>query len=341
MKVQGQRAPDVVALGVGDRLRIDRVLGASLQQLFDGDPGLHPGRGSAKGKDPLRSQKRLAFALFIVGALLTAVLTTIGWDYYLLDKAARLTHPLHGILKPAGNWGHGVGIVATLFMLSNFIFSVRKRFEFMKGAGPIRRWLTFHQFVGLMSPIAIGFHAAFLSNNMLASITTVAVTIVVATGIVGRFIYGLVPSENGRMQELSEITARWDKLKVQLQRFMEENTDPVGLQLLLDTAAGPIHDMALPVLLYKMPLDIAHARREVKRVRASFPSEHHYEDFSTAYQRLRTLRYQASFFKKLKRLMGGWRIFHVVLAVMLVVLIGLHIFISLRLGYFWIFRVQK
>jgi hypothetical protein len=40
----------------------------------------------------------------------------------------------------------------------------------------------------------------------------------------------------------------------------------------------------------------------------------------------------------LKRLLATWRIFHVVLAGGLVVMIAAHIGVSLFLGYTWIFR---
>ena len=49
-------------------------------------------------------------------------------------------------------------------------------------------------FVGFMSPIVILFHAAFQSNNLVATSTYLSLLIVVSTGIVGRFIYGLVPN---------------------------------------------------------------------------------------------------------------------------------------------------
>ncbi len=41
----------------------------------------------------------------------------------------------HRFLKPSGLWGHGVGIVATAFMLSNFLYAVRKRWTATQGQG--------------------------------------------------------------------------------------------------------------------------------------------------------------------------------------------------------------
>jgi hypothetical protein len=50
------------------------------------------------------------------------------------------------------------------------------------------------------------------------------------------------------------------------------------------------------------------------------------------------LQAQVGFFRALKRLMSVWRVFHVVLAVCLVVMIAAHIGVSLFLGYQWIFK---
>ena len=49
-------------------------------------------------------------------------------------RVERLQSPLHPGLKSAGPWGHGVGIAATAFMLSNFLYAARKRWKRLGGA---------------------------------------------------------------------------------------------------------------------------------------------------------------------------------------------------------------
>ena len=102
--------------------------------------------------------------------------------------------------------GGPAGLTAT-------IYALRKRWSVLKGRGSIRGWLTFHQFVGFMSPLVIAFHATFRSNNALATATTVSLAIVVGTGVIGRFIHHLVPTTDGKTQAKSEVIARWEKLK--------------------------------------------------------------------------------------------------------------------------------
>jgi len=148
-----------------------------------------------------KKRRSMIVGLTVFGILIVGYLTYVGLNYYRLPIAERVRSPLHESLRPGGNWGHGVGIVATLVMLSNFLYPIRKHARWMKGKKSIRNWLTFHMFVGLMSPIVILFHAAFQSNNMVATLSYVSVLLVVSSGIVGRFIYGLIPVEGGRYLE--------------------------------------------------------------------------------------------------------------------------------------------
>jgi thioredoxin reductase/NAD-dependent dihydropyrimidine dehydrogenase PreA subunit len=288
-------------------------------------------RGSAK-----KGESALPLVLFAIGTVIVAMLTIAGWHYYRIPVSERRFSPSHAMLRPAGPWGHGVGIVATLVMMSNFLYAVRKRVRAFKGAGPIRGWLTFHQFVGFMAPLTIAFHAAFQSNNAVATSTAVALGIVVFTGVIGRFIYGLIPSAEGRASELGELSARFERLKQRVQKMTEGTTDVLRVHELLDRATERPEGDVIARLLY-LPWQRVKDSRDLRRVRALFTKRGHYKDFVDAFHRMRLLQVQVGFFRSLKALMSVWRVLHVVLAVVLVALIAAHIALSLYLGYKWIF----
>jgi thioredoxin reductase/NAD-dependent dihydropyrimidine dehydrogenase PreA subunit len=295
-------------------------------------------RGSANFDEEKEKQRRLAWALFVVGALLTAGLMWVGGEYYFLSKLDRAAHPLHKLLRPSGNWGHGVGIVATAFMMSNFLYSVRKRWERFKGAGRINRWLTFHQFVGVMSPVAITFHAAFQSNNVLATATAASVAVVVATGLLGRFIYGLVPSDHGRSQGLGEVKVRRERLVHRVERIGVLSTqDSPELDAFIEGVVKPPTGRTLFALFTSMPMAGLRRRRNLAHFKSGF-AHHDFVDFADGITRLSRLNIQVEFFGSLKRLLSAWRLFHVVLALLLVVMITAHIGLSLYLGYKWVFQ---
>jgi thioredoxin reductase/Pyruvate/2-oxoacid:ferredoxin oxidoreductase delta subunit len=330
---------DFVIVNVGGELPLEFLskLKISLEKHF-GEELKKPAR-APELRDPVEekepSSRRPAHLFYLAtGALILGWLALKGWDYYLLSRAARLTSPLHEALRPAGRWGHGVGIVATAFMLLNFLYPVRKRSRLLSGKGSIRSWLDFHMFVGFMSPLVIAFHAAFQSNNMLATGTAGALLIVVLTGIIGRFIYGLVPSDGGKALELSEVTARWEGLRTRLQPIIERSDNPALLERMFEAHTHPARRGSLLVYLLSLPFSALALRLRLLRARLHFDRSA-YQVFRSGAVQLARLRAQIGFYKNFKRLLSGWRLFHASLAGFLVFAIAAHIAVSVYLGYVW------
>lgn len=246
----GERAQDIdfVLAALGGELptpfleqhgiRTDRWFG---QPPRDAPRGVH-----LHLRDHVEAGPWLGLGLSALGLAVVSALAWLGRDYYVLDVLAREAAPLHERLRSSGSWGHGIGIAATLVMLTNFTYAARKRLALLRGTGSLRRWLTVHAVIGLFTPAVIAFHSAFQSKNLIAQATFIALGAVVATGVVGRFIYGRI-----------------------------QTTHRFGM-----AAAG------------------------------------------------------SALFKTLLR---AWRLFHVALALLLVLTIALHVGVSLLLGYRWIF----
>ncbi|MBS1148930.1 MAG: 4Fe-4S ferredoxin iron-sulfur binding domain protein [Myxococcaceae bacterium] len=175
----GKMSNDFVIACLGGELPTEflKKSGVGMRRLQGEELAAKARRGSAKKDEVERASRRFATILLVIGVAIVGLLTLKGYSYYTLSAAERVKDAAHAALKPAGVWGHGVGIVATAFMMSNFIYALRKRWSVMKGKGSIRNWLTFHQFVGFMSPLVIAFHATFRSNNVLATATTVSLAI--------------------------------------------------------------------------------------------------------------------------------------------------------------------
>jgi thioredoxin reductase/Pyruvate/2-oxoacid:ferredoxin oxidoreductase delta subunit len=335
---------DFVIVNIGGDLPLEFLSrsGVSLKKHFGDELAKPKGsvvaisrRGLAKD-DREGTERRRAHVFYLAtGALILMWLALKGWDYYLLAGAERLRSPLHATLRPAGTWGHGVGIVATAFMLLNFLYPVRKRSRALQGVGSIRSWLDFHMFVGFMSPLVIAFHAAFQSNNLLATGTAAALLVVVLTGIIGRFIYGLVPGSGGKEVELSDLMGRWERLRSRLEPLINESDDPAAIHRIFDGVAQPARRGSLPGLVLRLPFAALLTRAQLLRARWHFPDRADYEEFRDGYVRLRRTRLQIAFYQALKSLLRGWRLFHASLAGFLVVAITAHIAVSLYLGYGW------
>jgi dihydropyrimidine dehydrogenase (NAD+) subunit PreT len=336
---------DFVIVNIGGELPLEFLAkaGVSLRRYHGEAPGDHAD-GTGEG---YREQRRRALAArerserlrwfavrgayAVAGAALLALLAWKGRDYYLLDHAHRRASPLHASMKPAGTWGHSVGIGATLFMLSNFLYAARKRWKRLAALGSIRGWLDFHVFVGFMAPLVIAFHAAFQSNNLLATGTAGALGIVVSTGLVGRFIYGVVPSDGGKSVELADLLARFERLRDEMGPLLDEAGAPA--RTLLERATAPPKAGSLLMVFLAIPAQAVVFRARLLVVRRRFRSPERFALFKTAVVRLGRLRWQIRFYASLKRLLRGWRVFHASLAVFLVLAIAAHIGLSLYLGY--------
>lgn len=285
-----------------------------------------------------RQRIRLGTLLALAGLVILAGLWFVGRNYYLLPTAQRAYSPLHKALKPGGAWGHGIGVVATLVMLSNFLLPLRKHWRRLKGRKPIRHWLTFHVFVGVMSPLVILFHSAFGSNNMIATLCYSSLICVVGTGLVGRFLFGLVPIAGDHYLELTELRSRMEQLRASLNPLLEKVRRPQDIHWLLRKATSdPSEGMGFFRALLTFPVDLIRVRLSLVSCRSHFATPDDYHEFSTMISRLLRLKRQASVFRTAKAVMTYWRGFHVVLAVFLVLVIIVHIATAWYLGYRWIF----
>lgn len=328
---EGKLKNDHVIVCIGGELPTKFLESAGVQiKRFHGEARGEVVRGSA-------DNRRLAAALTGIGAVILAALTWVGGTYYLLPEMQREDHALHELLRPAGLWGHGVGVIATLFMMSNFIYALRKRWKKMKGSAHIRTWLTFHVFVGLMSPAVIAFHAAFQSRNLLATGTWTALAIVVGTGVFGRFLFGLVPSAEGRLLSLRELQTSLAKFRDEISPIVHEVTNPAAVQELLDEAMGPPPERIglLSALLWLRRRRYA-LRRLSDRSRPFFSEPDDFYAFREGLGDLARLRLQVALYEKVKPLFRVWLGFHIVLSLFMVVLIAAHVAVSLYLGYGWV-----
>jgi len=129
-----------------------------------------------------------------------------GYGYYMSTIEDRFYHPAHQNLKPSGPLGHGFGIVGTLLILIGvFGYQARKYVKSFSRLGILKHWLEFHIFLCTLGPILVLFHTSFKFGG-LVSISFWSMVAVVASGVVGRFIYLQIPRTiHGRELTIQEI----------------------------------------------------------------------------------------------------------------------------------------
>jgi hypothetical protein len=147
--------------------------------------------------------------IYTLAAIVVAVTTylyVLGQTYYATSLEERFYHPDHKALKPSGTMGHGLGIVGTLLILIGvFGYQARKYMRSLANLGVLKYWLEFHIFLCTLGPIMIIFHTSFKFGGIV-SISFWSMVAVVASGVLGRFIYLQIPRTiQGKELSLSEI----------------------------------------------------------------------------------------------------------------------------------------
>lgn len=143
-----------------------------------------------------RKRSRVAFLPIFLALVLIAVTVALGyrgWSFYLLSAEQRVEHPDFRTLRATGMLGNGYGWVAALLVIMNLSYLVRRRFG---GFGSMRTWLDIHVFTGLTAATLVSYHSAFQLRTPVATLSAASLGVVVLTGLLGRFLYALAPTNS-------------------------------------------------------------------------------------------------------------------------------------------------
>lgn len=102
------------------------------------------------------------------------------------------------IAEPSGSHpiGQALGITGTLLMvMTETLYSLRKRTRLLDRFGPVRHWLSFHIVTGLVGPFLVLMHTG-LQFRGLAGVTMALTVIVVISGFIGRYLYTALRRQN-------------------------------------------------------------------------------------------------------------------------------------------------
>jgi hypothetical protein len=132
----------------------------------------------------------------------------VGASYYAAPMADRVRHPLHAWLRPSGYVGQAAGIVALLIFVFLWLYPLRKRFKALAFTGSVGRWLDVHVAAALLMPLLLLIHSAWKFDGVIG-LGFLAIMLVVASGVVGRFLYTRIPrAKSGAELTLDEVAAQ-------------------------------------------------------------------------------------------------------------------------------------
>lgn len=92
--------------------------------------------------------------------------------------------------------GHGIGILGFILMLMTATLYSLRKLRTDASWGSTASWLKFHMVTGLVGPYMVLLHTAMKFEG-LAGLTMLLTVVVVASGVVGRYLYTAVPRTAG------------------------------------------------------------------------------------------------------------------------------------------------
>lgn len=278
-------------------------------------------------------------------AIIVTVLVSInvaGLPYYLAPMAERVRSPLHPWLRPSGVIGQSAGILALAIFLFLWLYPLRKRVRWLAFTGSIGRWLDVHITVALALPLLLAIHAAWRFGGLIG-LGFDAMMIVVASGIVGRYLYVRIPrSRSGVELTLAEVRQQRERLigdllertklpRAELERILE----PVR-----STAVAP---GIVRALLSMLQGDIARWRagRALRRRWRSDPALAALDagmlrDAARLATRGMALEQQVRMLDATHRVFRFWHVAHRPMAFTALVAVVIHVAVVVALGATWL-----
>jgi cell division protein FtsL len=121
---------------------------------------------------------------------------------------------------PFGNW---LGIIGTFLMLmTETLYSLRKRTRLLNRFGPMRGWLSFHIVTGIVGPFLVLMHTG-LQFRGLAGVTMALTVLMVVSGFIGRYLYtSLQRSRQTGINQRKQLEQEHVNLQAGLEQFERE-----------------------------------------------------------------------------------------------------------------------
>ncbi len=282
-----------------------------------------------KKKKSQKSSRGISWAVVsVVLMLIVLVLAWRGYDYYLLSLDDRVEHPDYRTLRSSGNIGYGYGVAGTFLIFTNLLYLARRRLA-KWNMGSVKTWLDVHVFTGLAGALFISFHSTFKVRSTMSQVTTFSLLLVVITGLVGRFLYALIP--RGADIDFDDALSELSMVAPQAAEAIRQ-----GMQT---------HEVRNPgrIALFKLPDFLNKLRRSTKDqmelIQLTVENDELYQHDPRSLGELSS-RLQAGAKRKDRAVAAGvvlrsWRSLHLFFAILMLLTVVFHIGAAWYYGYRW------
>jgi hypothetical protein len=124
--------------------------------------------------------------------------------------------PTERYISPNRGVGYALGIIGGSLMLLLLVYSLRKRWAWLRFLGSTPSWFRFHMVLGVLGPLCILYHSNFSTGATNSNVALFCMLTVAGSGLIGRYIYAHIHHGlYGRKLELGELRESAESLHAQ------------------------------------------------------------------------------------------------------------------------------
>lgn len=251
--------------------------------------------------------------------------------------ASAWTVAAHLPYKPGSGLGYALGLAGGSLMLMLLLYPIRKHAGFMQEWGRLKYWFLAHMVGGILGPLLVLFHSTFRVGSFNAGVALGSMLLVVASGLVGRFLYrrvhhGLYGSRATLQETQRLLQEQLAALELELRRLPELRAEVERFVTL--AAAEPPKRVGRLIHFVTLGWQRARAWRGIRRAaqrvarpqlnRLSSPGDPLRSLLQTIDRTLRAAQ-NAAQFSAYARLFSLWHVVHIPFLCMLVITAIIHV----------------
>ena len=220
------------------------------------------------------------------------------------------------------------------------IYMIRKRVRTFFNLGFLKHWLEFHIFLCTVGPILVLYHTAFKFGGIVA-VSFWSMVAVVASGVVGRFIYVQIPRTiQGKELSVKELNDINEDLTRRLRIEYSINGNILS-KLEKHSHTDKYKQVGFGTSFVMMIQDYFGTRSVLHQIKRelrnlNLKSEREKEVLRISRSKL-TLSRKIGMLRTTQKLFRYWHIVHLPFAITMFVIMFIHIAVTIIFGYKWIF----
>jgi hypothetical protein len=218
------------------------------------------------------------------------------------------------------------------------MYSTRKRVRALWNLGKLSVWLEVHIFLCLLGPVLVMYHTTFKAGGI-AAISLWSMLSVAMSGIVGRFLYVLIPrTVSGSEMTTNQINEQFDAQE----KVLLESEIGRDMRQMIDRSFAKMKRPENISQTVGAFLHLQKLKRQVRSLIHSAVRQSHVEH-KAAHKLVRVASARATLIQKsllliqVEKLFYYWHAIHLPFTAIMLVTLAAHIGVALWLGYSWIF----